>query len=823
MANRSVYVDLGLRAEQYKTEADTVIGKTKEMDREVDKLDDDINKLGPDAAKAAAAVKLLGDEHGKAATQVDQAKTKVDNIGEAIKKADVEIERSKALISELAAEFGRTGDLDIVKKIGAEQSSLGRLERLRTALAQDLAAAMKTFGEETGSAATKVDNVREAIKNADAEIERSKTLLVELAAEFGRTGDLDIVKKIGAEQSSLGRLERLRTNLEGIRVEAEKLARTAEHEAERKAAEAVNTGHFLLDFALDEWLAKVARSTKAGLQDGLDSISGMAPTGFVQWLVAGAVAAAPAIGAAINAAVLLGLGGGALAAGIAGALQDPEVKATWSDFGDFLKSGLADAASSFVQPMEAAAVTLRGDLSQVFTVLSHDLDVLAPALTRVADGLGGFLVNMLPGLDNALQASGPLLTALGDELPRLGSTMSFFFDQIAQGGPGAVSFFKDLMTVTEATIGTLGIMTSTLSRFYDVFREGSIHDQLEASGLMGWLEPLVADIQKKKKADEDGAQAVANHRARMTDEAFAAQQAKMSIDQLSQAIDKEVSASLNAKNTHLAFNQALIDLHKSQQQNGKDLRDNTEAGIANQQAILKAAAAAEADRQSVLQQTGDVKKATGVFDDHMRQVYATAAALGFDKQQTDALIGSVKSIPHESTTDIQLKGANVAEDDIRTYKNYLSQIPTSVTTYVNTVHEDTNLGFIGQSYRPAPTGANRWGGLYEHAAMGTLREAGTFSAVSSGARYAFAEPATGGEAFIPRNGDYGRSMAILGRAASWYGASVIAGQGGGGRMDVTHRVVIQEPSGRRIAELVIEDSRNGGTAFNAYVRQVASR
>jgi hypothetical protein len=43
------------------------------------------------------------------------------------------------------------------------------------------------------------------------------------------------------------------------------------------------------------------------------------------------------------------------------------------------------------------------------------------------------------------------------------------------------------------------------------------------------------------------------------------------------------------------------------------------------------------------------------------------------------------------------------------------------------------------------------------------------------ARYAFAEPATGGEAFIPKRGDYARSMAILREAASWYGAEVMSG------------------------------------------------
>lgn len=67
----------------------------------------------------------------------------------------------------------------------------------------------------------------------------------------------------------------------------------------------------------------------------------------------------------------------------------------------------------------------------------------------------------------------------------------------------------------------------------------------------------------------------------------------------------------------------------------------------------------------------------------------------------------------------------------------------------------------------------RWGGITEHARNGLLRDAAVYSPVAAGARYAFAEPATGGEAFVPRHGDYGRSMSILSEAARWYGASVV--------------------------------------------------
>ena len=62
---------------------------------------------------------------------------------------------------------------------------------------------------------------------------------------------------------------------------------------------------------------------------------------------------------------------------------------------------------------------------------------------------------------------------------------------------------------------------------------------------------------------------------------------------------------------------------------------------------------------------------------------------------------------------------------------------------------------------------NRWGGLYAFASGGI-----TQAHVGVGTRYKWAEPETGGEAFIPRLGNRWRSIGILGQAASWYGMAL---------------------------------------------------
>lgn len=80
------------------------------------------------------------------------------------------------------------------------------------------------------------------------------------------------------------------------------------------------------------------------------------------------------------------------------------------------------------------------------------------------------------------------------------------------------------------------------------------------------------------------------------------------------------------------------------------------------------------------------------------------------------------------------------------------------------------IASLGPSASPGAINAermNRWGGVYEFARGGV-----TPAHVAFGTRYKWAEPATGGEAFIPRYGNRWRSVGILGQAASWYGMSL---------------------------------------------------
>src|SRR5690606_32874877 len=97
----------------------------------------------------------------------------------------------------------------------------------------------------------------------------------------------------------------------------------------------------------------------------------------------------------------------------------------------------------------------------------------------------------------------------------------------------------------------------------------------------------------------------------------------------------------------------------------------------------------------------------------------------------------------------------------RVIEGVLSNI-NRIPQFVSTTLELQRKGFVTSGLQES-----RWGGIVHSYAGG-----GIHAHVAEDEVIRYAEPATGGEAFIPRRGSRARSIAVLREAASWYGLSV---------------------------------------------------
>lgn len=212
--------------------------------------------------------------------------------------------------------------------------------------------------------------------------------------------------------------------------------------------------------------AGLAEKLGSGIMSAVDAIP---PMGKPVALALGgglAAALAPVLGAAIGSAVLLAVGGGALAFGIKAAMDSPKVQAAF----DPLKKKLSKLSDTFGKPFEGplvrAAKTFSTLLDNIRPAVERIGKTIAPVIDKLAPAFAEFLKRAMPGIEKAVAAAVPLFETLAEKLPFLGDAISKFFEAIADGGPGANAFFGDLLDAIGYIIIGLGKAIGKLSAWY---------------------------------------------------------------------------------------------------------------------------------------------------------------------------------------------------------------------------------------------------------------------------------------------------------------------------------------------------------------------
>src|SRR6266568_115173 len=662
------------------------------------------------------------------------------------------------------------------------------------------AAAMKLLGDSTDDIGNKVDaigNKSTAMDALNKRITDSRIEVRRLGEEFNRTGDSSVFEKLGKTTKDLKGLERIRKDLTGA----------LEMGAQDGGKEAGKT--FVDTFR--------------------SSISGFLSTPILGPLSVGAIAAAiiagaPILGAALNGVLLSGIGLGGIALGIVGQIKSPDVHDAFVSLGHGIEVQLATVTSSMKGPLIDAARIFGATFDAIMPHLRDDLSGLALYIRPLAAGIQQLFQNMMPGLDKAFAAAGPMLMTLSSMLPGLGKVISQFFADISSEGAmqGAQQGLRTLVIAIEAVILGLGRILSALSNAYSGIAgfgeavSGSFAKAFDwMPGVSHYLEGI-HNVWENIKNGPNGDMGVTKFKnlgtsveqdqtklgqleaqlssTKVTTDTLAAHMAgnlfnaMMSVDQASLAVHQSQTAVKDS----FAQNGLAIDKHTHQ------VSENTKAGQANIGAVLGSVTANMGLYQAQVAAGISAADATANYETNTRALHYQLRAAGLTEAQVNSLIGKYKDVPKSVNTAIAVQGLTEA---INNLGNLLAKAYGL---------DGKNFGFTVTEYlvtadnRTSPTGrGNRWGGIYEHADMGLLN-AGIYSPAGP-ARYAFAEPATGGEGFVPRFGNYQRSTAIIDQEARWYGGRFVPGGSGGTQMYApTYHVHVHALDARAAGPVVIE-------------------
>lgn len=593
--------------------------------------------------------------------------------------------------------------------------------------------------------AAAADDQVKGIRGVENALVKARAETARLGEEFKRTGNTDVWKAFKDSEKNLSALEKMRKSLSGIGDEA---------------------------------------GNVQSVMSKLGDVVGKNP--HIAAGVAGAILiGAPMIGAAVNSAVLLGIGGGALAGGIVLAAKNSQVQSAWSSFGKNAMESLTSASNVFVGPLVSAAGTIGAAFTRIMPGIQGSFAQLAPLVEKLASGMAGLMTNIMPGINRAIAASGPILESLANHLPALGSAMSSFFDSMARGGSGALLFFDDLMRGVEGSIVAIGRLVEFLSRSYGAIRGFGMLMTGDVNGFLEMAKALDPAIAKSTDAAAQAAikqgelqQALAQTRlgAVLTADQFGQMSSKinetsMTSDMLAgQMVGRVFNSLMSVDQAVLAFEQSQTKLNQSIAKNGTELDIQTAKGQANRSAVLAAVQANMANYQANVAVGMSATDAAAAYNANTRALETQMQRAGLTQQEIERLIGKYRSVPDDVNTNITMQGLGEAinglNDVIRRVNGLDGRV---VRTTVEEIHRTIRIQASATDF--TGVGGHAKGGVVK-AAKGYV--SGVLPPRSPGTLVLAGEPQTGGEVFMPLRGiTQERAMNLAQVAGDAYGFSVV--------------------------------------------------
>ncbi len=237
------------------------------------------------------------------------------------------------------------------------------------------------------------------------------------------------------------------------------------------------------------------------------------------------------------------------------------------------------------------------------------------------------------------------------------------------------------------------------------------------------------------------------------------------------AMDASLGISLNVVDATVNFKSQLHTLTEKLKENGANFDVNTEKGRENTSA-LSAAISSSSDLAAAIGETdAGLQGASWQLAANREALIKAAEASGMARGAAEKYVNQLGLTPEVIATQVKLSGTTAAESAL----SWLTR-SREIKVEATAIWKGGSLPNLDALVARG----RRWGGIDRYA-TGGIRQA----MVGSGRNMIWwDEPETGGEAYVPKNGDPIRSKKVLAEAASWYGlglvdpVSDISGSGG---------------------------------------------
>ena len=268
------------------------------------------------------------------------------------------------------------------------------------------------------------------------------------------------------------------------------------------------------------------------------------------------------------------------------------------------------------------------------------------------------------------------------------------------------------------------------------------------------------------KASQD-TMAVALHNSALLHDASAASTDadRKALQGLNSEMDKAISKELTLAGAQTAVDSALLSMTEALKTNKGSLDENTQAGIADRQAIEGAAGALQRQRDAAINSGVSTAEATAKYQASGAALLGTIAATNGANSAAYRYAAQLLAIPPSVTTTISTPGLASSYAQIVAYAGTLSAIPSERATIIRTIQTTQN-----KLDNPRVNPGMAEGGIIRAYAGGGM-ESHVAQIAPAGAMRLWAEPETGGEAYIPLTpAKRARSLAIWEETGRMLGA-----------------------------------------------------
>lgn len=225
--------------------------------------------------------------------------------------------------------------------------------------------------------------------------------------------------------------------------------------------------------------------------------------------------------------------------------------------------------------------------------------------------------------------------------------------------------------------------------------------------------------------------------------ASATDEDRKALQGLNSEMDKSISKALTLAQSQTAVDAALLNMTNTLRENKGRMDQHTQAGIANRQAIEGGVGALQRQRDAQIQAEGSTAAATITYSKHGQQMLDNIAKTTGANSAAYAYAKQLLQIPPSVQTQLTANAAT-ASATVAAFAQQLSNLRDR-TIYINTVTRAIQLD-ARAAYMDRISPAD--GGLIRAYASGGL-EVHNAQIAPAGAMRVWAEPETGGEAYIP--------------------------------------------------------------------------